>query len=52
LKATTVLEFSIEEASSKVRRGSPLDDEADYGLPVWGGVLTLEITSRYPSEHN
>jgi nitroimidazol reductase NimA-like FMN-containing flavoprotein (pyridoxamine 5'-phosphate oxidase superfamily) len=43
LKATTVLEFSIEEASSKVRSGPPLDDESDYGLPVWAGVLPLEI---------
>ena len=29
LKATTVLEFSIEEASSKVRGGPPLDDERE-----------------------
>jgi nitroimidazol reductase NimA-like FMN-containing flavoprotein (pyridoxamine 5'-phosphate oxidase superfamily) len=48
LKATTVIEFSIEEASSKVRVGPPLDDESDYGLPVWAGVLPLEITSRAP----
>jgi nitroimidazol reductase NimA-like FMN-containing flavoprotein (pyridoxamine 5'-phosphate oxidase superfamily) len=48
LKATTVLEFSIEEASSKVRNGPPLDDESDYGLPVWAGVLPLEIKSRPP----
>jgi nitroimidazol reductase NimA-like FMN-containing flavoprotein (pyridoxamine 5'-phosphate oxidase superfamily) len=48
LKATTVLEFSIEEASSKVRRGPPLDDESDYGLRVWAGVLPLEIKSRPP----
>ena len=48
LKATTVLEFSIEEASSKVRSGPPLDDESDYGLPVWAGVLPLEIKSRPP----
>jgi nitroimidazol reductase NimA-like FMN-containing flavoprotein (pyridoxamine 5'-phosphate oxidase superfamily) len=48
LKATTVLEFSIEEASSKVRSGPPLDDESDYGLPVWAGVLPLEIRSRPP----
>jgi hypothetical protein len=47
-KATTVLEFSIEEASSKVRSGPPLDDESDYGLPVWAGVLPLEIKSRPP----
>jgi uncharacterized protein len=48
LKATTVLEFLIEEASSKVRSGPPLDDENDYGLPVWAGVLPLEIRSRPP----
>src|SRR5713226_7950103 len=48
LKVTTVLEFSIEEASSKVRSGPPLDDENDYGLPVWAGVLPLEIKSRPP----
>jgi len=48
LKATTVLEFSIEEASSKVRSGPPLDDESDYGLPVWAGVLPLEMKSRPP----
>jgi uncharacterized protein len=46
LKATTVLEFWIEEASSKVRSGPPLDDESDYGLPVWAGVLPLEIKFR------
>jgi len=47
LKATTVLEFSIEEASSKVRTGPPVDDESDYGLPVWAGVLPLEVKSRH-----
>jgi len=35
LKATGVLEFSIEEASAKIRQGPPLDDEDDYSLPVW-----------------
>ena len=48
LKATTVLEFSIEEASSKVRSGPPLDDESDYGLAVWAGVLPLEMKSGRP----
>jgi hypothetical protein len=48
LKATTVLEFSIEEASSKVRNGPPLDDASDYGMPVWAGVLPLEMKSRPP----
>jgi uncharacterized protein len=48
LKATTVLEFSIEEASAKVRKGPPLDDENDLGLPVWAGVLPLETRSGPP----
>jgi nitroimidazol reductase NimA-like FMN-containing flavoprotein (pyridoxamine 5'-phosphate oxidase superfamily) len=48
LKATTVLEFSIEEASSKVRSGPPIDDESDYELSVWAGVLPLEMKSRPP----
>jgi uncharacterized protein len=48
LKATTVLEFSIEEASSKVRKGPPLDYESDYELPVWAGVLPLAMKSEPP----
>jgi hypothetical protein len=40
------LEFSIEEASAKVRTGPPLDDEEDYALPVWAGVLPLKLEAR------
>ncbi len=48
LKATAVLEFLIEEASAKVRTGPPSDDEDDYGLPVWAGVLPLEVRTGPP----
>lgn len=48
LRATSVLEFSIDEVSSKVRSGPPLDDQKDYGLPVWAGVLPLEVRPRAP----
>ncbi|HSM86620.1 MAG TPA: pyridoxamine 5'-phosphate oxidase family protein [Candidatus Limnocylindrales bacterium] len=48
LKATAVLEFSIEEASAKVRTGPPADDEEDHALPVWAGVLPLAITAGTP----
>jgi hypothetical protein len=41
MKATTVLALSIEEASAKVRTGPPADDEEDYELPVWAGVIPL-----------
>jgi len=48
LKATAVLEFSIEEASAKVRTGPPLDEAEDYALPVWAGVLPLELKAGAP----
>jgi hypothetical protein len=48
LKATAVLEFAIEEASAKVRTGPPLDDEEDYALPIWAGVLPLQLTAGAP----
>ncbi len=41
LKATTILFMPIEEASAKVRTGPPSDDEEDYALPVWSGVLPV-----------
>jgi uncharacterized protein len=48
LKATSVLEFSIEEASAKIREGPPLDDEDDYHLPVWAGILPLNLEAKAP----
>ncbi|HWY05554.1 MAG TPA: pyridoxamine 5'-phosphate oxidase family protein [Candidatus Acidoferrales bacterium] len=48
LKATTVLALPLEEVSAKVRTGGPVDDEADYTLPVWAGVLPLETTVKEP----
>jgi len=41
LKATSLLGMTIEEASAKVRTGPPVDDEPDYALPVWAGVVPL-----------
>lgn len=41
LKATTVLGMTIEEASAKIRSGPPKDDEPDYDLPVWAGVVPI-----------
>ncbi len=48
LKATTVLQFAIEEASAKIRTGPPLDDEEDYALPMWAGVLPVAIQPQPP----
>jgi nitroimidazol reductase NimA-like FMN-containing flavoprotein (pyridoxamine 5'-phosphate oxidase superfamily) len=43
LKLTTVLSLPITEASAKVRTGPPVDDEDDYDLPVWAGVIPLRM---------
>lgn len=48
LKATSVLEFAIVEAAAKVRTGGPNDDEEDYALPVWAGVLPVRVTAGSP----
>ena len=48
LKATMVLALPLEEVSAKVRTGGPVDDEADYALPVWAGVLPLETVAQPP----
>ena len=48
LKATAVLEFQIEEASAKMRTGFPIDDEEDYMLPVWAGIVPLPVVPGAP----
>jgi uncharacterized protein len=48
LKATTVLVLPLDEVSAKVRTGSPLDDEEDYGLPVWAGVVPVRTELGKP----
>lgn len=40
-KSTTVLGLELKEVSAKVRSGPPGDDEADYALPVWGGIIPV-----------
>jgi hypothetical protein len=41
LKGTTLLAMEIEEASAKVRTGEPKDDEEDYALDIWAGVIPV-----------
>lgn len=48
LRATTVLSLPLTEASAKVRSGPPLDDEEDYKLPVWAGVIPLRLVADAP----
>jgi uncharacterized protein len=48
LKGTKVLSLPIDEASAKVRTGPPIDDDEDYDLPVWAGVLPMSTTVHAP----
>ncbi|MDQ2921985.1 MAG: pyridoxamine 5'-phosphate oxidase family protein [Acidobacteriota bacterium] len=48
LKATTVLSLPLVEVSAKVRSGPPLDDEEDYALNVWAGVIPLQVVAGEP----
>lgn len=48
IKLTRVLEFTMEEATAKQRSGPPLDEEEDYGLDFWAGVLPLTLTAGAP----
>jgi nitroimidazol reductase NimA-like FMN-containing flavoprotein (pyridoxamine 5'-phosphate oxidase superfamily) len=41
LRATAVAAVEIDLASAKVRVGAPGDEEEDYDLPVWAGVLPI-----------
>jgi uncharacterized protein len=49
LQLTTVLAIQLTEASAKVRTGPPVDDEADYDLPVWAGVIPLQMVANKPT---
>jgi nitroimidazol reductase NimA-like FMN-containing flavoprotein (pyridoxamine 5'-phosphate oxidase superfamily) len=47
-RATTVLALPLEEVSAKIRSGPPVDEEDDYALSVWAGVLPLKLTRQEP----
>jgi uncharacterized protein len=48
LKGTKVLTLPLDEASAKVRTGPPVDEDEDYELPVWAGVLPLRTVADLP----
>ena len=45
---TTVLTLPLTEASAKIRTGPPLDDEEDYAMNVWAGVVPLKLVAGEP----
>lgn len=50
LRATTVVAMPIDHASAKIRSGPPVDDEEDYALPLWAGVLPLALHAAAPED--
>ena len=48
LKSTMLVRLPLDEASAKIRTGPPLDDEEDYSMPIWAGVLPLALTPSEP----
>ena len=54
LRGTRVVRLPITEASAKLRSGPPSDEEEDYELPIWAGVLPFStgIGAAIPDERN
>jgi uncharacterized protein len=44
LAATAVLALPLDEASVKIRTGEPKDEDEDYELDYWAGVLPMTMT--------
>ena len=42
IKMTGVIRLDIESASAKISDGMPDDEDEDYDIPIWAGVLPLE----------
>jgi nitroimidazol reductase NimA-like FMN-containing flavoprotein (pyridoxamine 5'-phosphate oxidase superfamily) len=47
-KATEMLRLPLVEVAAKVRIGGPLDDEEDMALPVWAGVVPMQVVFGEP----
>ena len=47
-KGTLVAALTISEVSAKVRAGGPGDDDADYDLPIWAGVIPVSFAPGEP----
>jgi hypothetical protein len=48
MRATEVLAIEIDEVSAKVRTGPPADEEEDYVLGAWAGVLPIGTAIGVP----
>ncbi len=50
LKATTMMSLELKEVAAKVRPGPPTDEEEDYDLPVWAGVVPIRYQTGAPED--
>lgn len=50
LKSTGVIAVPIEQAVAKARSGGPIDDDEDYDLPIWGGVVPVGLALGKPQD--
>lgn len=48
MKQTVVIAVPLDEVSAKVRVGPPVDDDEDYALPVWAGVVPVHMQLGAP----
>ncbi|MBT8199874.1 MAG: pyridoxamine 5'-phosphate oxidase family protein [Acidimicrobiia bacterium] len=48
LKATSIIAMELSEASAKIRTGDPEDDEEDYELDIWAGVIPIFASFGQP----
>jgi nitroimidazol reductase NimA-like FMN-containing flavoprotein (pyridoxamine 5'-phosphate oxidase superfamily) len=48
MRQTVVLALPLEDVSAKVRVGPPVDDEEDYALPIWAGVVPIQTQLGAP----
>lgn len=48
LKATSILKLPLTEVSAKIRSGPVVDDEEDYALPIWAGIVPLHVQAEAP----
>ncbi len=42
IKKTGIIALDIESASAKISTGMPDDEDADYDIPIWAGILPLK----------
>ena len=48
MKQTLVLALPLEDVAAKIRVGPPVDDEEDYALPIWAGVVPIHTQLGTP----